>query len=373
MPSELIEEIQKEIRKFVWKNKKARINFHIMKQPKECGCLRLVDLSAKHTSLILQWVFHCLENPILSATLDEACVFLIGQEIWRCNLRHTDLRHVIDPNSWWAKVAKKWCEFNFFTPLTYHQVLKQNIWLNSHIRIDNRPVFHALAWKEGTRTIKDLVDENDRIYPHEELCKKWPSVGWLLWYSVLQAISPLWKNILVNRVRQEENYDLPYDVVRVKPKKSTFLYKQLTMNRCAFFDSYNNWNKLFETELSVVRFEKAYVNISKITISTKLRDFQFRLLHKHIPSNRELHRWKIKTSSKCELCNMEDNILHMLYTCGIVQDMWGKLFDYIAQLAGNSIFDKSVEAVILNDVHPKAGNIANLMCLVLKQLIFQAR
>ena len=138
------------------------------------------------------------------------------------------------------------------------------------------------------------------------------------------------------------------------------------MNPCAFFDSYNNWNKLFETELSVARFEKAYVNISKITISTKLRDFQFRLLHKPIPLNRELHRWKIKTSSKCELCNMEDNILHMLYTCGIVQDMWGKLFDYIAQLAGNSILDKSVEAVILNDVHPKAGNIANLMCLVLK-------
>ena len=95
------------------------------------------------------------------------------------------------------------------------------------------------------------------------------------------------------------------------------------MNPCAFFDSYNNWNKLFETELSVVRFEKAYVNISKITISTKLRDFQFRLLHKCIPSNRELHRWKIKTSSK------------WLYTCGIVQDMWGKLFDYIAQLTGN--------------------------------------
>ena len=33
--------------------------------------------------------------------------------------------------------------------------------------------------------------------------------------------------------------------------------------------------------------------------------------------------------------------------------MWGKLFDYIAQLAGNSILDKSVEAVMKVAEFPK--------------------
>ena len=46
-------------------------------------------------------------------------------------------------------------------------------------------------------------------------------------------------------------------------------------------------------------FLNALHEIKKVTISAKLRDFQFRLSHKRIPTNKELARWKIKTSDQC--------------------------------------------------------------------------
>ena len=80
--------------------------------------------------------------------------------------------------------------------------------------------------------------------------------------------------------------------------------------------SYNNWSKVSHFDVTVKIFVKSFKNVNMLTINTKLRDFQYRLLHKRVPTNRELARWNIKNSSRCELCNEEDNIEHTLYECG---------------------------------------------------------
>ena len=36
----------------------------------------------------------------------------------------------------------------------------------------------------------------------------------------------------------------------------------------------------------------------------KLRDFQYRLLHKKIPTNKELKLWGIKNTNTCAYCNV---------------------------------------------------------------------
>ena len=59
----------------------------------------------------------------------------------------------------------------------------------------------------------------------------------------------------------------------------------------------------------------AILAYQKVTISTKLRDFQYRLLHKKIPTNKELCWWKIKSYDMCPWCQELDSIKHMLFEC----------------------------------------------------------
>ena len=67
-------------------------------------------------------------------------------------------------------------------------------------------------------------------------------------------------------------------------------------------DSYNSWNRacdIDQTQFSIKIFEQSFQNMYKITNVVKLRDFQYRLLHKRVPSKKELFRWKIKKSYQC--------------------------------------------------------------------------
>ena len=57
IPQDILNAAQNDIWSFIWKGKRAKINFNILKQSKSNGGLRLVDLQAKHISISLQWIF----------------------------------------------------------------------------------------------------------------------------------------------------------------------------------------------------------------------------------------------------------------------------------------------------------------------------
>ena len=131
------------------------------------------------------------------------------------------------------------------------------------------------------------------------------------------------------------------------------------------------WNKVLEIPLSLEEYHKAFSYIGATTISTKLRDFQFRLLHKRLPSNKELHRWKIKNTDKCEFCDQQDSILHLLFGCIHIKMVWKDLFEYMKKWSDPNILNFDIQNLILNMIHPKKYHVINLMCLIMKQLIYR--
>ena len=74
-----------------------------------------------------------------------------------------------------------------------------------------------------------------------------------------------------------------------------------------------NWNQIFS-------------KCHRTTVDTKLRWFQLRLLHRILSTNRYLYLCKIKDSSSCTFCrNEEETIIHLLWSCPVVQSFWKKL------------------------------------------------
>ena len=54
----------------------------------------------------------------------------------------------------------------------------------------------------------------------------------------------------------------------------------------------------------------------------KLKEYNFKMLHGILPCNRNLKRWKIKESDKCDLCSNTQSIEHLLYQCAYVKPIW---------------------------------------------------
>ena len=110
----------------------------------------------------------------------------------------------------------------------------------------------------------------------------------------------------------------------------------------------------------------------KITNITKLRDYQFRLYHKKIPTNKELKKWKIVNSSVCNFCNEEDNIEHFLFECQVIKTLWS---DWKKEIENQFQIKATINLtrIVLNDFVPRTNSIVNLLGLVMKQCVYRCR
>ena len=119
-------------------------------------------------------------------------------------------------------------------------------------------------------------------------------------------------------------------------------------------------------------FLRCFDNLYKITNVTKLRDFQYRLLHKRIPTNKELKKWGIVQSANCKTCGELDNIEHTLYLCQNVKKVWQEWCEFIKENFLVTI-ELTFEMIVMNNFIGNPKNIINVLALILKQLIYRCK
>ena len=64
----------------------------------------------------------------------------------------------------------------------------------------------------------------------------------------------------------------------------------------------------------------------RVTIDTKLRIFQYKILNNVLYLNEKLFKFKIVSSTLCSLCNSEnETFIHLFYSCNQTKSLWSKL------------------------------------------------
>ena len=75
------------------------------------------------------------------------------------------------------------------------------------------------------------------------------------------------------------------------------------------------------------------------TVSSAIRSFQFKFLHRIIYTKEKLFKWKIVDTNSCTFCDQEtESILHLFWECDFVKIFWQQVFSHC----------KVNETVILN-------------------------
>ena len=218
--------------------------------------------------------------------------------MWNCNLNKADLINLFPrvKGAFWREVLEAWCIYNFHTPVSTQQVLTQNLWFNSFIKVQNMVIFYRNWYEGGITTIVDLLNENGSLMTYEQFSDKYTdvTVNRLTYYGVLSAIPRHWKQLLLDRdihhplnTRQltekllsmdkvcKETYNVFLGVNVDVPTKSTGLRK---------------WELIFNTDYDN-SYSDIYNNIYNCTQNVTLnRTFQYHIVHRSLVTNVDLFK-----------------------------------------------------------------------------------
>ena len=84
-----------------------------------------------------------------------------------------------------------------------------------------------------------------------------------------------------------------------------------------------------------LRWEQLYLLPRKATLYSKTREFQYKLLHRIIYTNKILHKMGLVPSPMCSFCGKtEESLEHLIIYCDTSKHFWSSVTEWLTEFAG---------------------------------------
>ena len=313
---DFLKELDTVLYKFIWSNKPDKVSRKTIVGDYQDGGLKMMHIPSMIKGLKVAWVkrlldtnnkgnWKCFYERVLNA--------LGGNLIWYCNVNPCDSCLKVIKNNFINEVVTTW--FNTFHEngdQNYHQ---QILWNNSSIRINNRVVFWKNWYDKGIKCFGDILSENGSILSLTQFKEKFDfNVNFLNYFSLVHAIPQKWKRDVKIVDKEVNNNTFQEELILklLKTKKVCKLVHGLLVQKlfktpvcemkwAMYFDEWDlNWKDIFSSPFLSC-------------MSTKLRYFQFKILHRYLAVNKLLAQIGIVDSDLCSFCKREkEDIQHFL-------------------------------------------------------------
>ena len=160
----------------------------------------------------------------------------------------------------------------------------------------------------------------------------------VIFLNYLQVLSAIPKYLL-EKARTESPIDMHNFSGSTYYKLSDSIVIDLTKMNCKdYYLLYVNATKIeptglkkWQKDLNLKNFDwnLAFTQISKTCKENKLREFNYKLLHRIIVTRKELYTYAIETDSKCLYCNESDYILHSFVECEEAKSFFDKVIQFL--------------------------------------------
>ena len=334
-----IKEVNKLFYLFLWNGKGDKIKRSTMINDYSQGGLKMIDIQAFNKSLKTTWIKKYLDNENQGKWklfFDLELETLGGNILFTGNLNKKDTNMTIRVSDRFIKeILAIWSEVNFEDCIiSENQFLEQSIWHNSLIRIGVGPIFYKEWYLKGITKVKHLKDEDNNFYTLSDFQNKYSlNVRPLAYYGVVSALKHLWKTCNPNNKTNLTSENECFSGKFLKSQEASRLVynKIVTMQSSAPLKSQQKWledcnginNENFQ-------WNAAYRLASKCTKSTKLIEFQFKLLHRRIPTNEFLVKIGIKDTPQCSFCKEEpEKLIHLFWLCPKTDSFWQSVITWL--------------------------------------------
>ena len=366
------------INQFLWNNSVPKFKFHCLTNNYYQGGLKLCDIKVKEVAMKCKWLYTVMQKNSLWSHYAFEILPMPVSLIIQTNVTKKDLSTYLNNESIWFDVWKAWSFYSYQEEISnYKEILNQLLWFNSSIKIENKVVFFKDWYIAGIHYIYDIVDiMTGRFHSFDVIVTNFnlnPNKR-LQYYQLISAIPKTWKDcIKTNSCQAEFEFVDIKGQVLVKTQLCKILYWEMIYNKKIPDTSKVKW----EIDLNSTIDDSTWENIRYmpyvLTISVKLRYFQYRLLSHKLTTNKDRHRWDKDINPLCTFCKKElETVIHLFCDCEYIKPILNQVvrwFNYV--LETNFVITKT--GVILNNYTGQHSTIFNLCLLIVKQRIYAAK
>ena len=330
-PDDFLIELHRLLFKFIWSNKPDRVARNNICKHYEQGGLKMLDIFNFVKALKCTWIRRMFHGDtkwkrLLMASLPAITEFTSFGDLY------VDKCMNLASNPFWKHVFRAYNAFHKKIKInTFSGYLAEPLFYNSNIKIGGKGVFRRVLYDAGISQIADFYSNSGDIMSWEEFKQnhRIESINYLDYYSITKTIN---KYFISLNIEQEENIlasERPASIntlTNENVKASQIVYNVLISsdNRLKVL---HKWENRFEGELE---WSKIFLLPKQATKDTKLRWFQYRLLHRILPSNKYLMKIGVKNNDNCDLCNQNtEDIEHLFWHCEKVQSFWSEVMGWI--------------------------------------------
>jgi len=369
VPENIIVKLNNLFYNFLWSGKRDKIKRTVVIAEYEKGGLGMVDvksqIEALHASIIRRLMdntsgdWKLIPRMYLNSLGND---FLILKMHFKNSSDSPCLKHI---PLYYRKVILSWHKAgggNVSEPLTPEEVKNHIIWGSSHV-INHRSkkrstTLYFKNWiNSGIIYVRDLLDENNCINEKNILDKLRDKKDCLVEiYKVKNAIPRSWITLLndvhcqsTEQSRQEFDY---------KKYTCKYLYNKLILDKLDSPHSLETWASTFDRNLE--SFQIPWIDRTiYFTTERKLSNFMYKLLHRILPCNNNLYKWKIIDSPLCNICKVTENEEHMFFSCARLENFWERVSRFLYVIKTNSNinnFETCILGIPRKVRNSKAGN-----------------
>lgn len=375
-PASMFENYKRVIVKFIWSNKKAKIAYKWLINAKETGGLQLRDLEMVDKSLKLAKMHTFVKEDHFWVHVVQTQFGIDKGMIPRLNLKNSDAGRI--KHRFFASVCAAWADQNFQEPEYCNDIFAQIVYHNSYIKINGSVFFDDSLYKAGIYKIIHLFNlDYGRFYTYEEFVQDYGNIVSFLWfYQIISAIPIVWKCTLLQNSPSIEAEVPPWcdRFFGTKIKITRFSYMALRDRLPNKIDTLVMiWNNDLKTKLTSKEMKRLFCSINRLSLSTKLRYFQYRVLSKASTTNVHVSKYHEDVTDCCTFCaEKPETIVHMLFECRYVQKLLKALKKWLGHFHNVKVVF-TVDTCILNNYKLQKSALVNTLLLVLKFYIYRTK
>lgn len=205
------------------------------------------------------------------------------------------------------------------------------------------------------------------------------NVTFMEMYSLIQSVPYTWKCIL--RIGDNETMltESWFDIALKGHKISKDLYWFIiSRNAPVTQGSMLLWSQDFNKNIQSKEWSGICCCPWKITLCSKLRLFQYKIVQRCLVTNVHLFYYKVKESKNCTFCKSQtETIMHLFWDCPNVCKFWEDILKMLKiQFNNNRLLlssPRTCEKILLNTVVTNLLDCINLFVLVAKRYIYITR
>jgi len=257
-----------------------------------------------------------------------------GDLFMHCNFNINEVNVNLPP--FYKECLKCWKQI--MKEINYRQSPQsQFLWNNENVKINGMSVYYSDFMQAGIWTVTDLY-ENSHIIDF----KFWKQKGiqpdkYMAWRGLIAAIPTKIKKIIKqNKPKANDTILNITSQVPLTEVKSKMFYQIFIDHKYMKPTAQSKYN----IEVTDEQWKSIYT-IPRIVFSdTKSRDFQYKCIHRIIPSNDFLHKIGKRENNLCTFCTIsKDSFEHIFFQCPVIQHFWLNLLQMIFMPLGINKLD----------------------------------